>query len=104
MKAKDNLGQEIKVGDVIAYATIIGRSANQSVYVVDDVIEWQDKVWDWTFRAYNTVTKFKLKATPLLRSYGNHRANRQTTLSMLERALVLPPHYRNLIEKENDND
>lgn len=31
---KDILGQEIKIGDLIAYTTIIGRSANLGIYEV----------------------------------------------------------------------
>ena len=31
---KDILGQEIKIGDLIAYTTIIGRSANLGLYEV----------------------------------------------------------------------
>jgi hypothetical protein len=104
MKALDNLGQEIKVGDVIAYATIIGRSANQSVYVVNDVVVSSSKEWDSTFRAYNYIPSLKLKATPLIRSYGNHRPAKNVTLSMLERCIVLPQSYKELIEKADKND
>lgn len=100
MKALDNLGQEIKVGDVIAYATTIGRSANQSIYVVDDIVKAKS-AYSW---GSDDPTVLKLKATPICRSYGHYGKIRPATLSMLERCIVLPQSYKELIEKADNND
>lgn len=94
MKALDNLGQEIKVGDIIAYATTIGRSANQSIYEVLEIKAVEQHSWG------HTETIPKVKAQPLMRSYGHYGKPRPSTLSMLERCIVLPKEYRKLIEND----
>jgi len=53
---KDILDQEIKIGDLIAYATIIGRSANLSLYEVRGFTD-----------------NGKMRCHPITKSYGAGR-------------------------------
>jgi hypothetical protein len=106
VKLVDNLGQPINVGDIIAYATTIGRSANQSIYEVIDIVEgkmYGSYKVDGESR-YGEHIGYKLKAQPLTRSYGSYSYHKPkpSTLSMMERCIVLPKSYKELIEKGND--
>lgn len=96
MKAFDNIGQEINVGDIIAYATTIDRSANQGVYEVVDIVKKEERSWG------HSETVVKLKARLLRKSYSYNHKDRPVTLSMLERCIVLPKHYKGLIEQEDN--
>lgn len=97
---KDLLGQTITKGCLIAYANIIGRSANQCIYEVTDIVEHtvvrNEVYWDLTTPRV-AYTTYKLKAKPLDRSYSN--ASKPVTLAMLERAVVLPDSYREHLEE-----
>lgn len=89
---KDMLGKEINKGDIIAYANIIGRSAMQCVYEVVDIVEVEQQSWG------HTETVYKLKAKALKRSYhGNPKST--ITLAMLERCIVLPKSYKDLVDE-----
>lgn len=97
MIAKDLLDQPINVGDIICYGTTAGRSAQIGFYEVLEVLaEVGCDYWD-----KDKVT-YAVKAAPIgQRSYtSNHK--KSVKLAMLERAVVLPPSYRELIEKDND--
>jgi hypothetical protein len=104
MKLVDNLGQPINVGDIIAYATTIGRSANQCIYEVIDIVEGK-RYGSYEVEGdqrYGEHIGYKLKARPLQRSYGMYRKQKDVTLTMMERCIVLPKSYKELIEKGND--
>lgn len=96
--ATDLLGQTISVGDIICYGTTAGRSAQIGFYEVLEVLD-EGPRYSWS-----TETTFAVKAAPIgNRSYTtNHK--KQVKLSMLERALVLPSSYRELIEKDNNEN
>lgn len=96
MIAKDLLGQPINVGDIICYGTTADRSAQIGFYEVLEVLEEKPR-YSWL-----TETTFAVKAAPIgQRSYtSNHK--KSVKLAMLERAVVLPPSYRELIEKEKN--
>lgn len=104
---KDNLGQPINIGDIIAYATTIGRSANQCIYEVLEIVESYTTGWvdsGGGQMVYGKIKVLKLKAQPLTRSYGHYDyyKPKPSTLSMMERCIVLPKSYKELIEKGND--
>lgn len=99
MSAKDLLGQPINVGDIICYGTTAGRSAQIGFYEVLEVLEEAGRCyWD-----KDKVT-FAVKAAPIGNRSYTRNAKKSVKLAMLERAVVLPPSYRELIEKENTND
>lgn len=99
MIAKDLLGQPINVGDIICYGTTAGRSAQIGFYEVLEVLEEVGR--DYWIK--DKVT-YAVKAAPIgQRSYSRNR-KKSVKLAMLERAVVLPPSYRELIEKEKNEN
>lgn len=59
---KDILDQEIKIGDLIAYTTIIGRSANLSLYEVRGFTDnGSGDEWDRAIRASVTQLEESLR-------------------------------------------